>query len=438
MKTFFRQLTVTAVLLLTGSISMAQQPKFPVVLTQKFPSAIKSIVVSGSFNINVVQDTANYIDIITTATADEIDTLRFPKGKLRLTNDGTQLNFNPDFPYRLNIRVHTTAASLNLLADDDAQITLSKESGGKVVLNDLTLTSQGQSRIVISDTVNTKEVNLAMKDYGEIRYGHINSPRVNRHFQGAGRLVAPGKKSESSFSFFYRNHIEYPIFFEYSFGSSTMAKTPFGGFNSPTGNFIWSVKPLGHFNFTARYAFWQNEHWDISAGFGAKVYTAQVDNAYLEIVNDPSTGLNSLTATNSHALFAQEENLYGPILWNSSFGFGQYHIPIRISWRNRSDYKGIGFSCELQPGITVSKRTSFLYRKGTYQDINQVASTRDEELGNYINPFTLGIKLSASMNKVAVYVESSLTPLFRTKQQEDKLALNQKIYPFSIGISLNY
>ena len=73
-----------------------------------------------------------------------------------------------------------------------------------------------------------------------------------------------------------------------------------------------------------------------------------------------------------------------------------------------------------------------------YQGENKVAESKNENLGKYINRFQLGAKFVVSYDKLSLFVESTLTPFFRshTGSSNARPALDQKIYPYSFGFKI--
>ncbi len=69
-----------------------------------------------------------------------------------------------------------------------------------------------------------------------------------------------------------------------------------------------------------------------------------------------------------------------------------------------------------------------------------IARTSDEQLGKFIYPFQLGLRLDIGYNRVSFFAETLLTPLFRTRGDNTpaKPVMGQKLYPFSVGISFTY
>ena len=440
MKAFRKNIMPLIVLLVIGGIAKAQS--FPIVLTQKLPWAPSTIEASATKDISVVYDTANYIAIVTYGTLEEADSLRFPEGKIKFDSESRKLSFNSnDFPYNSGIQVHTNSKNLTLNAKGYSKITLSSMSDKEILLQTLTLNAENGSIIDVTHNVVADEAYIDAKDYGWIRYRKIEAKRKKTNAYGSARVIEiGGNVQESFFSPLTRDYREIPMFVDWSVGICTLGSTPFGGFNAPTGNFIWGIRSVNYVSVTARWAFYQKSHWDISAGFGMNAGCFRADNAYLSLETDAATGITNLEAIDASALFIREEQMYGKILWGSDFLTTALIFPIRLEWRSRADYKGLHIGGELRPGFAVARKRSTLHRHGHYMEDLAIARTSDEQLGKFIYPFQLGLRLDIGYNRVSFFAETLLTPLFRTRGDNTpaKPVMGQKLYPFSVGISFTY
>ncbi len=440
MKAFRKNIMPLIVLLVIGGIAKAQS--FPIVLTQKLPWAPSTIEASATKDISVVYDTANYIAIVTYGTLEEADSLRFPEGKIKFDSESRKLSFNSnDFPYNSGIQVHTNSKNLTLNAKGYSKITLSSMSDKEIHLQTLTLNAENGSIIDVTHNVVADEAYIDAKDYGWIRYRKIEAKRKKTNAYGSARVIEiGGNVQESFFSPLTRDYREIPMFADWSVGICTLGSTPFGGFNAPTGNIIWGIRSVSYFSLSARWAFYQKSHWDISAGFGMNAGCFRADNAYLSLETDAETGITDLKAIDASSLFAAEEQRHGKILWGSDFWTTTLFLPIRLEWRSRSDYKGLHIGGELRPGFAVARKQSVLHRHGHYMDELSIARTSDEQLGKFIYPFQLGLRLDIGYKCVSFFAETLLTPLFRTRGDNTpaKPVMGQKLYPFSVGISFTY
>ncbi len=436
MKAFRKNIVLLAVLLAVGSTVEAQ--RFPIVLTQKLPWAPGKVEANATKEISVVYDTANYIAIVTYGTLEEADSLRFPEGKIKFDSESRKLMFTSnDFPYNSGIQVHTNSKDLTLDAKGNSKITLSNMSDNDIRLRTLTLNAENGSIIDLTHNVVADEAYIDVKDYGWIRYRAIEAKRKKTNVYGSGRVVeVGGDMQESFFSPFVKDFREIPMFADWSCGISSLGSTPFGGFNAPTGNFIWGIRAASYFSYSFRRAFYQKTHWDISAGFGGSVQAFRADNAYLSLNTDSLSGITHLEAVDASSLFATEEQQHGTILWGSDFLITNLFFPIKVEWRSRADYKGLHIGGELRPGFAIMRKQSILRRHGHYMDELSIAQTSDERLGKFINPFQLGLRLDVGYNRVSLFAETSLTPLFRTRGDSTpaKPVLGQKLYPFTVGI----
>lgn len=437
-------------ILITALISLfnlcgpnAYSQQFPIVLKQDLPKAPRIVRTTGDYDIQIVRDTANFISIITYGTVDVIDSLQFPSEKLSLSEGqfGTTLTFSNGFPYHNRIQLHTTASNMSLNATGESIITLSDAQSDTLTLDALVLQTEGNSIISVKQPLIVKTVHINAKDYSMVRHNTIHADRVQRDIFGGARIVENGKAvDEAPLAILYRQTGEQGVFMDWSFGISTLGSTPFGGFNAPTGNFVWGIRPASHYSIGVRWAFFQKPHWDISAGFGMKTEAFHADNAYLSLNTDTVNGISTLEAVDASALFANEERIHGKILWNSDFTVVNILFPIRIQWHSRADYKGLHIGGELRPGFAIYRKKSHLLRHGFYTDELTVASTKDERLGRLINPFQLGLRLDIGYNRVSFFAETSLTPLFRTNSDntDAKPVMDQKLYPFSAGVCFTF
>ena len=430
-------------ILITALISLfnlcgpnAYSQQFPIVLKQDLPKAPRIVRTTGDYDIQIVRDTANFISIITYGTVDVIDSLQFPSEKLSLSEGqfGTTLTFSNGFPYHNRIQLHTTASNMSLNATGESIITLSDAQSDTLTLDALVLQTEGNSIISVKQPLIVKTVHINAKDYSMVRHNTIHADRVQRDIYGGARIVENGKAvDEAPLAILYRQTGEQGVFMDFSGGTSYLASRPFGGGNMPTGNFVWGTG--FHYSFSGRIATWQRPHWGLSTGFGLKVETYHTDNAFLDLIVDTVSGLTSLQAVDASSIFGPSNS---NITWSSTMLSHQFFIPIHLEWRKHNDYRGLRIGAELRPGITIFNKSFYLVRTGFCQDQNKAVTSNNESLGKYYNHFQLGAKFSVSYDKLSFFVESTLTPLFRTRtgQSNSRPALDQKLYPFSVGFSI--
>ena len=430
-------------ILITALISLfnlcgpnAYSQQFPIVLKQDLPKAPRIVRTTGDYDIQIVRDTANFISIITYGTVDVIDSLQFPSEKLSLSEGqfGTTLTFSNGFPYHNRIQLHTTASNMSLNATGESIITLSDAQSDTLTLDALVLQTEGNSIISVKQPLIVKTVHINAKDYSMVRHNTIHADRVQRDIYGGARIVENGKAvDEAPLAILYRQTGEQGVFMDFSGGTSYLASRPFGGGNMPTGNFVWGTG--FHYSFSGRIATWQRPHWGLSTGFGLKVETYHTDNAFLDLIVDTVSGLTSLQAVDASSIFGPSNS---NISWSSTMISSQFFIPIHLEWRKRNDYRGLRIGAELRPGITIFNKSFYLVRTGFCQDQNKAVTSNNESLGKYYNRFQLGAKFSVSYDKLSFFVESTLTPIFRSRtgQSNTRPALDQKLYPFSAGFSI--
>ena len=76
--------TIIITLLAIYGSAIGQDIHFPIVLTQRLPWAPATINVGSTCAIDVIIDTIDYVDIVTSGTAEQLDTMSFPSGKITL------------------------------------------------------------------------------------------------------------------------------------------------------------------------------------------------------------------------------------------------------------------------------------------------------------------------------------------------------------------
>lgn len=440
-----KKLFFITLLALSGSV-LAQNVPIPIVLTQRLPWAPATVQVGGNCNIDVILDTADFIDIITSGSIAEADSMTFPKGKITLDEATKRLTFDKNIPIKKGIRVHTTTRNLTIDASQYSSVVLRSTSGYCDSLDHLALISDNFAMICVESPVKATETNIDARSYSWIRYIDIEGKQIYTTVRGNARVLEIGENSdrveESAYGvLFQRDHQQIPLFMEYSFGTTAIGNLPSHSSYIKGDNYIWGSSPLPMFNYQFRYAFWANNHWSLSAGFGVHVESFRVDNAYIDLVFDSLTSLYSFQAQNSSALFAQEEAQNGKIYWNSSIaGVTYLTLPICLEWRSRADYRGFRFGAELLPAVAFYRKNALLRRNGFYADKDMVAATSNDRLGKIINPFRLDMRLSAAYGHIGIFAQTSLTPLFRSKTDnaDSKPALDQKLFPSSIGITFMF
>ena len=433
-------------LLALSGVAFGQEVLFPIVLTQRLPWAPATIKVGGSCSIDVILDTSDFVDIITSGTMAEVDSLKFPVGKITFDEATKQLSIDKNIRFKNGIRIHTSSKDITVKASEYANVSLRSASGNKVSLDQLVLSTEDLALIDVKTPIDVTESNIDAKGYSWIRYNLISSNQKYTTVKGNGRVVEIGETTsrieESAYGLlFSRDHQQLPLFMEYSFGSSALGSFPFNSTYIKGDNFLWSNAKLSNFNYQFRYAFWATNHWSLSVGIGVNVENYQADNAYIDLLFDSLSSSYSLQAMNSSALFAAEERTNGKIYWNSIIKANCYiTIPIRLEWRNRADYRGVRIGAELQPAVSIYRKRVALYRHGFYADKEMVAATNNDKIGKLLNPFRLDLRLSAAYGRFGVFAQSSLTPLFRTSSDNtvSKPKLNESIFPSTIGITFTF
>ena len=62
----------------------------------------------------------------------------------------------------------------------------------------------------------------------------------------------------------------------------------------------------------------------------------------------------------------------------------------------------------------------------------------DTTIINLYNLFRCDLRLDIGWNNLSLFVNGSLTPLFCSARKDGQPCLDTKIYPLSIGLSINY
>lgn len=440
-----KKLFILTLLALSTTV-IAQEIHLPVVLMQRLPWAPATINVGGKCSIDIILDTANYVDIITAGTFTEVDSMKFPTGKITLDETTKQLTIDKSISFKNGIRVHTTSRDIIVNAIDFASVMLRSSSGNKAALNRLVLRSDNLAMIDVKTPIEANDSEIESKGYSWIRHDLLSGPQKNTIVKGNGRIVEIGETNtriqESPYSFWFNpDHSSFPFFMDFSFGATTLGSFPFYNPYVKGSNFNWSIKSLSCFSYQFYASVWSNSNWSLMLGFGMKAEDYNADNTYLDLVEDTITSSFSLQALDASSLFASEELANGKILWNSTITGNVYiMIPIRFEWRSRADYKGFRIGAELHPSMAIVSKNVVIRHFGHYADKNMQASTSNEKIGKLINPFRLDMRLTAGYGKVAFFAQTSLTPLFRTKTDNpvSKPMLNKKLFPTSFGITLSF
>lgn len=432
-------------LLALSSAAIAQEIHIPIVLMQRLPWAPATIIVGGKCSIDVILDTANYIDIITAGNVDEVDSIKFPTGKITLDETTKQLTIDKSINYKEGIRIHTTSEDVIINAIDFSSVMLRSSSGNSTKLNRLVLRSDNLAMIDVKTPIEANESEIESKGYSWIRHDLLSGRQSNTTVKGNGRVVEIGETAtriqEPPYGFlFNRDHSSFPFFIDFSFGTVLLGSFPFHNSYIKGSNFTWSNKPSSYFLYQFYTSAWSNNNWSLMLGFGMKAESYNADNAYLDLVEDTVASNFSLQAMDASSLFANEERTNGKIYWNSTImGVVYIIVPIRFEWRSRPDYRGFRIGAELQPSMAIMPKYTAIKHFGNYAVKNMQASTTNEKIGKLVNPFRLDLRLTAGYGKVGFFAQTSLTPLFRTKSSNpvSKPILNEKLFATSFGFTLS-
>lgn len=433
--------TMLLLMLAVASWATAQEsPVMPVLLTQQLYSAPESIQVSHRHDVTVVFDTVNCVYVRTTGRVDELESLRFPEGKLRMS--GSQLIVDSLFPYRSGIEVHTAAPEVKVEARHLSRVTVRSHDGQTAQLKGFEATAYSQSLIFVDVAVKCEEyVSLTAKGEGSIvYYDNASAPKSKVSFDDKGIVILRNADGSSDtyreelfshlpfgfmdlFSKYGRNHREIPLFLTYSFGLTGASQHPFGGMMGWMGDYSMSVG--FHFNYSFHYAFCLSNHWSLGVGFGTATNRFRANNCLLGITP------NATDSEPAHLGPVAEPAALGggQRTWNSKFSTTTVYIPLRIEWRQRDDWRGLRIGAELQPGVSIG---AIIYNNGIYSDGSRSDLIADKSLAKYCRILHCGIRFDIAWNHFGLFLQGSLLPFFRSKGEN---AFDRDFYPMSVGFS---
>lgn len=434
--------TMLLLMLAVASWATAQEsPVMPVLLTQQLYSAPESILVSHRHDVTVVLDTVNCVYVRTTGRVDELESLRFPEGKLRM--NGSLLIVDSLFPYRSGIEVHTAAPEVKVEARHLSRVTVRSHDGQTAQLKGFEATAYSQSLIFVDVAVKCEEyVSLTAKGEGSIvYYDNASAPKskvsfddkgivIHRNADGSSDTYREERYSQLPFGFmdlfskYGLNHRDVPIFMAFSFGQTGASQRPFGGLRGWMGDYHMSV---GYqFNYSFHYAFALGSHWSLGVGFGAGAATYRADNCLLGITPNATAGQPAHLGPVAEPTALGSGNR----TWSSKFSSACMYLPLRIEWRQRNDWRNLRAAIELQPGINYYRSNSILYNNGLLTDGGRTDLLADKTLGDFIATWRCDIRFEMAWNHYGIFLQTSLLSLFRTDGEK---AFDREFFPMALG-----
>lgn len=418
----------------------AQDVKLPIVLTQDLRQPVEKVAVVGMHSVAVVTDTSNFVSVVTTGTFDQIETLRFPTETM--VQSGGQLTITKEFPYKDRVEVHTTVSRLTVECGGDSRVELRSADGDTVKLEFLLFKANGHSYGQLDKPVKANQVELRANDYATIRFHSVASPDFERYAVGESHIWQIGvDDAEPAFRFTMPVRI-HRFFGGWAFGVSGWSASPFGGMNVPMSNYAMGVTAYGQFDVRFGYNVLRTHHWDFGVGFASHGELFSFSNVFMGITTDAATGLSHFGAVDEPSYYNHPGFAGQTRVWRSRMGVGYMQFPLRAEWHRRLDYKGVRLAAEVRPGFTLGAKKAMVIREGTwtegsYADQGHIDLWTDT-VGMLVNPFRCDLRLEIGWNHVSFFVQSALTPLFRTALKSRQPALDEKIYPMMMGFSFNY
>lgn len=433
-----KHILMVALLSATYAVS-AQNVKLPIVLMQDLRQPVEKVVVVGMHNVAVVTDTANYVSVVTSGTYDQIESLRFPTETME--QSGSQLTITKDFPYKDRIEVHTTELRLTVECGGDSRVELRSADGDTVNLEFLSFKANGHACGMLDSPVKASQVELRSVDYASIRYHSVIGPDLERVTAGEGHIWQINV-ADAEPAFRYTMPITvHRIFGGYAFGVSGWSASPFGGMNVPMANYAMGVTAYGQLDIRIGYNYLRTRHWDFGMGYASHVETFSFPNVFMGVTTDATTGLSHFGAVDvaqyNHPSYAGQT-----CVKRSRMSVVYLQIPLRAEWHRRLDYKGVRLAAELRPGFAIGRKKSVVLREVTWTEGSYADQGRTDiwidTIGALINPFRCDLRLEIGWNHVSFFVQSALTPLFRTALKNEHPAIDEKIFPMTMGFSFNF
>lgn len=437
MKKMFLSMFLTAVL-----PAMAQD-RLPVRLTQDLHETPTTIIVYGNHDVTVVCDTADYIAVNTidlVAAVLESDSLTL-KGQIK--TDRHQVVVEADYPIRNGIEVHTSTPRLALNAFGYSRLTLLSETSDTLRLQQLMLKAAEHGMVVVETPVASNQVNIDAGDYGIVRYRDIASPQTDLFRTSEGRIEQNGVDPDGAYRFTLDEQ-GHQLFAGWSFFMSGWSSNPFGGLTGTMRDYTMGVTAYGGFEVGLGYNFFRTRHWDIGIGFASHIENFSISNHLVGTTTDAATGSTHLGPVDEPGYYTSNPFRAGQTrVWNSFLSVGYIQFPIHAEWHRRMDYKGLRLCAELRPGISLhsADRAHIVgechWTEGDEANLERIDYIFDT-IGSLYNRFRLDLRLEVGWGHASIFIQSALTPLFRSARKDGQPYLDEKIFPMTIGFSIKY
>ena len=430
---------VFAMLFVFVPATSAQSINIPIVLMQELQQPVGSVHVRGMHDVTVCPDTMDYIAVVTSCTAEQAmntDSLQQPLKTMKLT--GNALLVPTDFPYVGGISIHTTARKLEVVADDDSRVWLTGEDD-TLRFEFLNLEARGHSTLLVQRPVVVDQMVLNGRDFATLRHRSIDCRDMTRIARDESRVEQMGvDDQEEAFSFRVPQRI-HMLFGGWSFGISGWSQAPFGGMAVPMDDYTMNTTLLGFFDIRLGWNALRRGHWDFGVGVSLTTEGFMFPRL-MGVVADSTTGLSHFGPAEEPAYYSHPSFAGQTRTWRSSVGSMIIGLPLRTEWHRRLDYRGLRISAELKPALQIG---SILRSHGTWTTADTITgAVRNDYLTDTIvslyNLFRCDLRVDIGWNNLSLFASGSLTPLFRTARKDGHPCLDTKIYPLSIGISINY
>lgn len=428
---------------LTATVPTMAQDRLPVRLTQDLQETPTTIIVYGNHDVTVVCDTVDYIAVNTMdllGAVLESDSLTL-KGQIK--TDRYQVVVEADYPIRNGIEVHTTSNALALNAFSYSRVTLVSDISDTIHLNKLMMKAGEHGMVAVEMPVVSDKVNIDAGGYGIVRYHDIVSPEVEHSHTSEGRIEQVGVDPDGAYRFTLDEQM-HEIFGGWSFFMSGWSGNPFGGLAGTMRDYTMGVSAYGGFDTRIGYNFFRTRHWDIGAGLATHYDNFSISNHLMGTTTDATTGSIHLGPVSEPSYYTSNPARASQTrVWSNSLAAAYLQLPIRVEWHRRMDYKGLRLSAELRPGISLhSTDESRIVSQCTWTEGDEADRGRidyiHDTIGDLYNRFRLDLRLELGWGHVSLFIQSALTPLFRSAKKDDQPYLDEKIYPMMIGFSFVY
>jgi len=463
---------LTALLLALALPATAQETKVPVLLRQQLDVAPTIIQITGAHRVSVILDTQSCILVQTYKESGDPAVEPMPEGQLQLSGDGRMLTVPRNYPYDI-ITIHTaTSESLTVNVSGTANVTLQSALMDTTSLRSLRLTASSanlwvQTPLAVDDAVLTA-TNRGIISYSKMLVYHT----MEENTQDGGaitcfdcekrtiNITSEGKVTTNEVPKegvpvvrLMLNH-DLPMFASLSVGVAGWSSTPFGGLMGSFGEmgghrFRMGIHPTGYASLQYGVNLLTRSHWSLGVGLGFMEEHFSADNARIDIIGNHLLNAD-LSSYYSTSLAFINSYQAGDIVWRSNMRTNYFYIPLRAEWRLLSSYRGLRLSAQLMPGVTISRSKITLVREGAYPDRagsenNSRIDIETTSVGRYVTPFRCDLRLDVGLSNVSLFVQAALTPLFRHQDywlqvvlpNDQYDAINEKVYPMSIGCSIN-